>query len=204
MRWMTVPTTESWAQACTGEMTQHTAQIRLALNEFFLQVQGKALRQAQIATGDTDEAFDIVQHAMMKLTSRYSHQQDVWPPLFQRILQNTIRDWFRRQKMRRLLFWSSPQVAETLFVESEHSSNEPIDIAANTPERKMISRQQLSAIESALRELPPRQQQVFLLRAWWGHNTEETAFAMRCSTGSVKTHYSRALHKLKTLLEPSE
>lgn len=192
---------ESWAQACTGEMT-HTTQIRLALNEFFLQVQGKALRQAQIATGDTDEAFDIVQHAMMKLTSRYSHKQDAWPQLFQRILQNAIRDWFRRQKIRRLLFWQSLEAPEPLFTEPKHSINEPVDLAANTPEHKMISQQQLGAIEAALQELPARQQQVFLLRAWWGHNTEETAFAMQCSTGSVKTHYSRALHKLKNLLEP--
>lgn len=179
------------------------SQTRLAMNRFFLEVQNKALRQVQIATGDREEALDIIQHAMYKLASRYSEKADVWPQLFQRILQNAIRDWYRRQKIRRLLFWQIPAPGGS--VESEEIENlNATDHSArpcDSPEAHLLAAQQLKHIESALHQLPPRQQQVFLLRAWWGHSVEETAYAMGCSAGSVKTHYSRALTKLQHLLE---
>lgn len=182
-------------------MSSQVQQTRLALNEFFIAIQGKALRQAMIATGDKEEAFDIVQQAMMKLTSHYSEQPEAWPQLFQRILQNAIRDWFRKQKLKRLLFWQHHDGDQLQETDTEETYNHPANTIESTPEKQLISMQQLKKIETALRSLPPRQQQVFLLRAWWGNSTEETAYAMACSTGSVKTHYSRALSKLKTLLE---
>jgi len=181
-------------------MSPNAANTRLAMNDFFMQVQNKALRQAEIAVGDRDEALDILQHAMMKLASCYSHKQQLWPQLFQRILQNAIRDWYRRQQTRRLFFWQHDHKHST---HETDNANEQLDTVATTatPESSLLSQQRLTKIEHALGLLPQRQQQAFILRAWWGHSTQETAFAMKCSEGSVKTHYSRALAKLKLQLE---
>jgi len=177
-----------------GDMTNATQQTQLYLNDFFVQVQAKAFRQAEIATGSRDEALDIVQDAMIKLASKYSHKREAWPQLFQRILQNAIRDWFRRRKVRRWFSWSQDD-------ESEPDELQVLASSDYSPEALTHNAQQLEQVETALRQLPQRQQQAFILRAWWGANIEETAFAMACSTGSVKTHYSRAQAKLKILLE---
>ncbi len=171
--------------------------MRPALNDFFVAVQAKALRQAEIALGNRDEAMDIVQEAMVKLASKYASQQPSWPQLFQRILQNGIRDWFRRRKLRQ---WLSLSFTEQDGSESERLECEAL-VSTETPESLHLESQQLYKIEMALKQLPQRQQQAFMLRAWWGADTNETAFAMQCSTGSVKTHYSRALAKLQHLLE---
>ncbi|TVZ40822.1 RNA polymerase sigma-70 factor (ECF subfamily) [Alteromonadaceae bacterium 2753L.S.0a.02] len=177
-----------------------SAQTRLALNEFFIAVQNKALRQAEIAVGEREEALDIVQHAMMKLASKYSDKSTEWPQLFQRILQNAIRDWYRRQAVKRVLFWQNNE-ANTNDDETPGHEQFACPNPLGSPERNTLNEQRLAKIERALQQLPPRQQQVFMLRAWWGHNVEETAYAMACSSGSVKTHYSRALQKLQGLLE---
>ena len=175
---------------------------RLALNNFFISVQARALRQAEIAVGNRDEALDIVQEAMVKLATKYSDQQDNWQPLFQRILQNVIRDWFRRRKVRRWLSLSVGERDEQRGCDEIHCDEIQSELLSSvTPEKQTIASQHLNKIEQALKQLPQRQQQAFMLRALWGADTNETAFAMQCSTGSVKTHYSRALAKLQGLLE---
>ena len=143
---------------------------------------------------------------MLKLAEKYSERPaSELPLLFQRILQNGIRDFYRRQKVRAL--WSTPVSAlvgydseeehdplETLEVESESKSMEP-------PPDQLARMQVLGLIEKALEKLPARQRQAFLLRYWEEMDVAEAAQVMGCSEGSVKTHCSRATHALAAILE---
>lgn len=152
-----------------------------------------ALRRAEIATGNLDDAFDILQDAILKLAAHYDDRPSrEWPALFYRIVQNGIRDWGRQQKLRKALFWFSS------------GDDNPIDdtaaITSHQPDTSTQTTAAIKHLELALRDLPERQQQVFLLRAWEGLDTQATADAMSISTGSVKTHYSRALTKLRQQL----
>ncbi len=182
------------------------ANTRYQLNEFFISVQRRALRQAELAVGNREDALDILQDAMIRLAKSYSDKPDDWPKLFQRILQNLIRDWYRKQKVRKLFSWWGDSRSEggdevddsgTLIDQADtpalsQNSQGPHTIHSQNE----VAEQMVAAVES----LPLRQQQAFTLRAWWGHDVNETAFAMGCSEGSVKTHYSRALTKLREIL----
>jgi len=180
------------------------ADTRLELNDFFISVQKKALRQAEFAVGDRDEAMDILQDAMIRLAKKYSDRVDDWPKLFQRILQNLIKDWYRRKKVRSILVWwnqmgeGQNSVEDVIGQEVQHSGVE--NLAHQAPEILQKNRQIAEHVIEAIKQLPFRQQQAFTLRAWLGHDIRETAFAMECSEGSVKTHYSRALSRLRELL----
>ncbi len=171
---------------------------REALNDFFASVQMKAFRQAEMATGNREEALDIVQDAMIRLAQKYSDQEENWPRLFQRILQNLIRDWYRRQKVRSILIWF--QSAENQEEGSNNVDNLLEDKAGFAPDESLQQLQIHKKLQEALRRLPARQQQAFILRAWWEYDIKESAFAMECSEGSVKTHYSRAVKKLAEIL----
>lgn len=150
-------------------------------------------------------ALDIVQEAMLKLVDKYSGKPaPELPLLFQRILQNTIRDHYRRQKVRSLwttLFSSlvpghdseDADPLETLVV------SEPSKLAGD-PAKELESSQLLALIEKEISGLPQRQREAFLLRYWEGLDVAETASAMGCSEGSVKTHCSRATHTLAAAL----
>jgi len=168
-------------------------------------VERRAYKQAQFAVRDEHAALDIVQDAMMKLAEHYGdHSPEEFPMLFQRILQNTIRDHYRRQKVRSL--WT------TLFssLTPQHNSEEfdPLDTLidednpsqAARPDDALVQSQLVAAVEEALGELPARQREAFLLRYWEEMDTAETAAAMGCSEGSVKTHCSRATHALSAIL----
>ncbi len=179
-------------------MSATSTETRAALNQFFIEAQAKALRQVEIAVGSRDEALDIVQESMLKLASKYSDQSNSWPQLFQRILQNAIRDWYRRKKVRRFFSWNT--VGDEVTDGEQTTLATDVTVDSRSPEMHSQRQQNIGAVEHALKRLPHRQQQAFLLRAWWGHDIEETAFAMGCSPGSVKTHYSRALGKLRELL----
>ena len=157
----------------------------------------RAFHLARIATGNEQDALDIVQDAMLKLVQRYAaRDEQEWGPLFHRILQSRIRDWYRRSQVRnRLRIWLGG--AED---EEDPLENQP-DPSGSGPLGELEAGRFGTELERALGRLPNRQQQAFLLRAWEGLSVEETAQAMGCSTGSVKTHYSRAVHTLREQLE---
>lgn len=173
--------------------------INRALERFLAQVEKKAFHYARIASGNEQEALDIVQEAMLKMVQHYSgRDENEWEPLFQRILQSRIRDWYRRHQVRnRLRNWFGNQQDDD---ESDPLESSPAP-DSDGPLQQLQSDRFGIELERALNRLPYRQQQAFLLRAWEGMSVEETAQAMGCSTGSVKTHYSRALASLRQQLE---
>ncbi len=142
----------------------------------------------------------------MKLSEKYSARpSSELPMLFQRILQNTIRDHFRRQKVRSL--WTTP--ASSLAGGENDDDHDPLETlqmrSDSNPQEMPFDRLQqtqiLELIEEALRQLPPRQRQAFLLRYWEEMDVAAAAAVMGCSEGSVKTHCSRAAHALSVLLK---
>jgi RNA polymerase sigma-70 factor (ECF subfamily) len=171
------------------------------LEHFLKDVEKRAFRMAHIATSNVDDALDIVQDAMMVLASKYAERKpDEWPPLFHRILQNKIRDWYRRQKVRNIFHnWFSSSDGE----EEEHIQT-IADDTVHDPVRKISGETALHNLEKALKTLPIRQQQTFLLRSWECLDVKQTAEAMGITTGSVKTHYSRAVQALKKQLDETD
>lgn len=171
-----------------------------ALNRFLAGVEKRAFRMARYSVGDTDEAMDIVQDSMLTLARRYADKAEAeWAPLFFRILNNRITDWHRRARVKRRLFG--------LF-RARPEEEDPVDPVALVPDRpgaepEHAVRMQAAAerLEAAVGELPERQRQALLLRIWEGLDVATTAQAMGCSEGSVKTHLSRAVHRLREELE---
>jgi RNA polymerase sigma-70 factor (ECF subfamily) len=158
------------------------------------------------AVRDDDAALDIVQDAMFKLTEKYADKPLAeLPMLFQRILQNTIHDHFRRQKVR-----STWTVLLSAFGDKGEKDEEydPLETlraksdwnAAVDPAVQLEQAQIVGLIEQALARLPARQREAFLLRYWEELDVAETAAAMGCSQGSVKTHCSRAVRALAGML----
>lgn len=180
---------------------------RIALSDFLASIERRAFKQAMFAVKNREVALDVVQDAMMKLSEKYSARPtNEWPMLFQRILQNTIRDSFRRSNVRSL--WMS---LFSSFVSDNDDETDPLDIisATSTSEHKGLSSPQqqieqtqlLGIIEAEIEKLPARQREAFLMRYWEEMDISETALAMGCSEGSVKTHCSRATHTLATALK---
>lgn len=150
----------------------------------------------------------MVQDAMLKLAHKYAgRDSQEWGPLFHRILQNTIMDWHRRQKVRNTwrVFLSATGIGKTNNPPDDGFATVDVDEFRaeidNNPALKLVNERTLEALEAALHRLPMRQQQTFLLRIWEGLSVEETAEAMQCSQGSVKTHLSRAVKALRDQLE---
>lgn len=175
--------------------------LNISIEQFLAQVEKKAYRMAEIATKNPSDALDIVQDAMIKLVEKYSHKPAAeWRPLFYRILQSRITDYFRRRQLQqKIFFWKS-----TYHEDGEH--DDQISLASDhvTPERELSGRRNIELVINGLKQLPHRQQQCFMLRSWEGLSVKETAKAMGCSEGSVKTHYSRAKEALKKVLEEDD
>jgi RNA polymerase sigma-70 factor (ECF subfamily) len=168
------------------------------LNRFLADVERRALRIAEIAVRDRDEALDLVQNAMIKLARTYGDRPSgEWPPLFYRILQNGVRDWHRRQAVRnRVMVWFGRSDDDAYDVVA--AAPDPIGRA---PEQELENQEAMVSLEEAIRALPARQREAFMLRTFEGLDVADTAVAMGCSEGSVKTHYSRAIHSLRATLE---
>ena len=154
---------------------------------------------------DDEAALDIVQDSMLKLAEKYGGKPAAeLPMLFQRILQNTIRDYYRRQKVRSL--WTTLLSA---FTHSDDEDADPLETleveqgsySPTTPHASLEQTQLLAIIEEEVKKLPPRQREAFLMRYWEEMDIAETAAAMGCSEGSVKTHCSRATHSLAASLK---
>jgi RNA polymerase sigma-70 factor, ECF subfamily len=170
------------------------------LDRFLAEIERRAFRMAQVALRDPDDALDAVQDAMLKLARNYARRPSAeWRPLFYRILENGIRDMQRRRSVRKRFMTWLPGTKE----DPDNEAPDPLDSVADTatavPERLMQD-QAMQKLESSLRELPARQREAFMLRNFEGLDVAETATAMGCSEGSVKTHYSRAVHALREQL----
>jgi len=177
------------------------------LSDFLEGVERRAFKQAIYAVRNEESALDIVQDAMIKLSEKYGDKPaEEIPLLFQRILQNTILDFFRREKVRNT--WVS------LFsnIIPRKDGNDDFDIlenfeseegseASESSADKVEREQMLALIDSEIQKLPARQREAFLMRYWEDMDVAETANAMGCSEGSVKTHCSRATHALAKSLK---
>ncbi|MEE9570206.1 MAG: RNA polymerase sigma factor [Gammaproteobacteria bacterium] len=174
-----------------------TLESRAEMEVFLRDVETRAFRIAVVSTRDADEALDIVQDAMISLARRYADRSvEEWRPLFYRILKNRIHDWQRRRIVRgRVMSFFGGQEGEEYDPVAQApgpSSENPIEALARS--------EAMEALEQALRDLPRRQREAFTLRNFEGLDVAETAAAMGCSDGSVKTHYSRAVHRLRESL----
>ena len=155
---------------------------------------------------DNEVALDVVQDAMLRLADKYgTRPAEEFPMLFQRILQNAIRDFFRRRKVRST--WTV--LLSALFPNRGEDDPDPLEtLAADSrstpaegPLEALEKAQLIDLIDVEVQRLPARQRQAFLLRYWEDLDVAETALAMGCSEGSVKTHCSRATHALAAALK---
>lgn len=190
-----------FAVSCTREQSTGatTLQRERQLNQFLADVERRALRIAEIAIRDRDEALDLVQDAMIKLARNYAARPvEEWAPLFYRILQNGVRDWHRRRAVRnRVMVWFGRETTEGDAYDAVASAPDP---AGRTPDQQLQTREAMQHLEASLFDLPGRQREAFMLRTFEGLDVASTALAMGCSEGSVKTHYSRAIHALRDRL----
>lgn len=178
---------------------------RTELSAFLASVERRAFKQAVFAVRDEDAALDIVQDAMLRLAEKYGHRPAAeLPLLFHRIVQNAVRDWFRRQKVRSL--WTT--LLSSLSGGSDDEDRDPLETLevadgsnlSESPSAQLEQTQVLEIIEQELKRLPERQRQAFIMRYWEELDVAETAKVMGCSEGSVKTHCSRATHALASAL----
>ncbi|HBF49551.1 MAG: RNA polymerase sigma factor [Pseudomonadota bacterium] len=176
------------------------------LNDFLENVERRAFKQAVYAVRKDEAALDIVQDAMIKLAEKYGDKPPAeLPMLFQRILQNTILDYFRREKVRNTWvslfsgFGRKDEGDEDFDILNSYEAEEG-SAAAESSMDQVERAQTLRLIEAEIQKLPTRQREAFLMRYWQDMDVAETALAMGCSEGSVKTHCSRATHALADAL----
>src|SRR5688572_3176629 len=176
------------------------------MSDFLASVERRAFKQAVFAVQEQESALDIVQDAMLRLAEKYPDRPGAeLPLLFQRILQNAIRDHFRRSKVRST--WT--RLLSSMGLGGEDDDADPLETLEvegasgipTSPAAQLEQSQVMEAIEDALKGLPARQREAFVLRYWEELDVSETAKVMGCSEGSVKTHCSRATHALAKVLK---
>lgn len=190
---------------CARTASETLLATKKELSDFLAQVERRAFKQSVFAVQDDATALDIVQESMMRLVESYSERPiNELPMLFQRILQNGIRDHFRRGKVRST--WTT--LLSSLGKGGDDDDSDPLETLAledlgnvpASPADRLEQSQVMGIIEDAVKALPERQREAFLLRYWEELDVSETAKAMGCSEGSVKTHCSRATHALAKIL----
>ena len=180
--------------------SERSTSKRGELNQFFAEVEKRAYGMAVVSVKNPDDALDIVQDVMLTLAQKYAHKPpEEWRPLFYRILKNRITDWHRANQSRRKVFgWLSLGSNQE---DIDDGAVDPIEMAKGPataePDRQQSNTILRQKIGEAVGQLPLRQQQAFMFRAWEGMDVKETARAMGISSGSVKTHFSRAVHALR-------
>lgn len=193
--------TATYAVSWVSEQSTGTRALQQEqqLNRFLAEVERRALRIAEIGVRDRDDALDLVQDAMIKLVRKYGDRPSTeWPPLFYRILQNGVRDWHRRQAVRnRVMVWFGRGTSADDEYDAVAAAPDPI---GRSPDEELQNSEAMDSLEIAVHALPARQREAFMLRTFEGLDVAGTAVAMGCSQGSVKTHYSRAIHSLRETL----
>lgn len=168
------------------------------MEDFFRSIERQAFRISLFACSNREDALDLVQDSMCSFISKYSGKaQSEWKPLFYKILQNKIRDLYRKRSIR------SRWQALTGVTSDEDNTDlmEKLeDKKGLNPEQETQNMQAIERLQIELKLLSLKQQQVFLLRAWEGMSISETALAMGCSEGAIKSHYSRATERLRKKL----
>lgn len=174
--------------------------LRTRLDRFLKSVERRALRMAQLAVNQLDDALELVQDSMFGFVRSYSNKAEVeWPPLFWRVLDSRIQDHHRRQNVRGR--WRVFLKADADGEDEHDPLADVADPITTSPLNHVSGTEAAAAIDAALRALPDRQRQAFLLRIWEGFDVAATAKVMACSEGSVKTHLYRAMGALKRRLE---
>ncbi len=166
-----------------------------ALERFLAGVEKRAFRIAKLSLRDHDDALDVVQDAMISLVRNYAgHPVEQWRPLFYRILRNRITDYQRHRRVRQGVIAWWPGTA------ADDGPPDPVESApdlSGAPDQLLEGEQLLDRIGRVLAGLSSRQREVFMLRNFEGLDVAQTAIAMGCSEGSVKTHYFRAVQALQ-------
>jgi RNA polymerase sigma-70 factor (ECF subfamily) len=176
--------------------TSSPTRLPASLDEFLAEVERRAFRLAELALGNREDALDAVQDSMIKLVRYRQHPAGEWSPLFWSILRRQLTDRHRRNAVRKRVL--------SFFGRHEDARDDPIEAWPDPhadPARRFADQAAWQALGRAVRALPARQRECFLLRELQGLNVAETAAAMGCSDGSVKTHLSRAISALRVQLE---
>jgi RNA polymerase sigma-70 factor (ECF subfamily) len=171
------------------------------LEEFLKFIEKRAFHISRLSTSSVEDAHDIVQDTMFKLVEKYADKSPAdWKPLFYSILRSKITDHYRRKAVRDKIFpWKKAPTddSEDYF---EQRITEGVSASSDDPDSLVIRAEKRQQLTLGIKQLTLRQQQAFMLRAWEGLSTRDTAAAMGCTEGSVKTHYSRAMERLRALL----
>lgn len=142
-------------------------------------------RVAYSVCGDWNRAEDVLQTALTKLYVAWPRvnrdgREDAY---VRQIIVRANLDEVRRPRWRR-----------------ERTGLEGHDPAARVP----LPVEERSELVAALQALPEMQRKVVVLRHWLGLSVEETAQDLRISTGTVKSHAHRGLHRLQLLMGDHE
>ena len=186
-----------FVQATCLPKEERALESGIEMEAFLREVEKRAYRITVASIRDADEALDIVQDAMISLVRKYSGRPaEEWRPLFYRILKNRIRDWQRHGVVKsRVLSFFGGQEGETYDPVAQ-----ALGLSTSNPDEAVARGEAMAALEKELAKVPRRQREAFMLRNFEGLSVSETAIAMSCSEGSVKTHYFRAVHRLRESL----
>jgi len=193
--------------ALKSDLSIETKTSRLAMDGFLASVQRRAFAMARAASGNADDAMDVVQDSMLQLVKSYADRDvEEWRKLFYRILNNKINDLFRRRKLQQRFGGLLPGLASQNTYEQDAPADpfDKIPAAEGDPAIHLQRERTIVSLHVQISRLPRRQREAFMLRCWEGFSTLETAQTMGCSEGSVKTHYSRALSALRVNLGQSD
>ena len=172
------------------------------MEQFLRHIDQRAFHFVRASVGNIEDTHDIVQESMYKLVQKYADKPTVdWKPLLYKIMSSKIADFHRRRAVREKILFQAPAHPDQDedYLQTQVLAGVALD--SDTPLPSLESERRIDHLTETVKSLPARQQQAFMLRCWEGLSTRDTAIAMSCSEGSVKTHYSRAMSRLREQLE---